>query len=111
MLGAKGIEPIKCQCPVGTGRPTAGRRALLDFIDSRTGHDQNSPWEIPPVSGRIPKGMWNETGLCVAVSALTKGEGLFFIMICWESKGRPDDTEKLEHDDLPSIQADFFSGE
>ena len=43
MLDAKGIEPIKCQCPVGTGRPTAGRRALLDFIDSRTGHHKKAP--------------------------------------------------------------------
>ena len=43
MLDAKGIEPIKCQRPVGTGRPTAGRRALLDFIDSRTGHHEKAP--------------------------------------------------------------------
>ena len=43
MLDAKGIEPIKCQCPVGTGRPPSSRRALLDFIDSRTGHHEKAP--------------------------------------------------------------------
>ena len=42
-LNAKGIEPIKCQCPVGTGHPTAGRRVLLDFINSRTGHHKKAP--------------------------------------------------------------------
>ena len=40
MLDAKGIEPTKCQRPVGTGRPTAGRRVLLILIDSHTGHPE-----------------------------------------------------------------------
>lgn len=88
MLDTKGIEPIRCKCPVGTCRPTAGRRALIEFIDSRTGRLGNSPWEIPPVSGRIPEGMGDETGLCGAASVLAFGEGLSFISvrqigICW----------------------------
>ena len=42
-LNAKGLEPIRCKCPVGTCHPTAGRRVLLVFLDSRTGHHEKAP--------------------------------------------------------------------
>ncbi len=40
MSGTVGIEPIQCKCPVGICRPPAGRRVLLNEIDSRTLHHE-----------------------------------------------------------------------